>query len=403
MQTIVSVTPLAVEKDTRTFKIAASLARAGYRSIVMEGARSAQVPADIPFELRSLKSLAPRIDQAAAASSGKRFEAWQKRVPWWSYEAARAVKYLYRYNLPLARALPRADLYYLHAPYQFPVVWGAARRHGAGFVYDAHDFYPVVHEPPSMLVWWIEKQCVDKAAEVVTVSHGVADLIESEFGRKPLVLRNSQDSRLEREPGRRIRESLGLSADAFCIVTTGNPKDAWKLRETVDAMAMLPPHVHLLLLGNGYEAYRTTWQDARVRDRVHIVPAVAPAEVVPFIRGCDAFILSYGASHVSYLHSLPNKFFHGVAAGMPVLYPILPEMVRIAEEHGLGIAIDPGSPESIVSAVLRLLDDPAERARLERNVLAAQRELSWERDEERLLGLVRGALNGQGGSSRSRR
>ena len=51
--TIVTVTPLAVENDSRVFKQAASVARFGYRSIVVEGGKSEFSGTDLPFQLHS--------------------------------------------------------------------------------------------------------------------------------------------------------------------------------------------------------------------------------------------------------------------------------------------------------------------------------------------------------------
>src|SRR5437660_9979526 len=54
MKTIVSVTPVRVEADSRTFKQAASITAFGYTSVVVEGERSALDSEDLPFQLHSL-------------------------------------------------------------------------------------------------------------------------------------------------------------------------------------------------------------------------------------------------------------------------------------------------------------------------------------------------------------
>lgn len=56
METIVSITPLKVQEDSRTFKIAASFARFGYRSIVVEGSPSSLNKEKLPFELISINA-----------------------------------------------------------------------------------------------------------------------------------------------------------------------------------------------------------------------------------------------------------------------------------------------------------------------------------------------------------
>ena len=58
-KTIVSVTPIAVERDSRTFKAAASMARLGYRSIVIEAEPSAGLRNGLPFELITIAGSPP--------------------------------------------------------------------------------------------------------------------------------------------------------------------------------------------------------------------------------------------------------------------------------------------------------------------------------------------------------
>ena len=53
--TAVSLTPVALETDSRAFQIACTLADAGFRSIVVEGRRSRQRFWDDRLEVRSLE------------------------------------------------------------------------------------------------------------------------------------------------------------------------------------------------------------------------------------------------------------------------------------------------------------------------------------------------------------
>jgi glycosyltransferase involved in cell wall biosynthesis len=65
--TVVSITPIAVERDSRTFKQAASMTRLGYRSIVFEVEPSYALPAGLPFELITLgkRRAAPDVKVAS--------------------------------------------------------------------------------------------------------------------------------------------------------------------------------------------------------------------------------------------------------------------------------------------------------------------------------------------------
>ena len=144
-------------------------------------------------------------------------------------------------NARIYRALPPAELYYLHSYAQFVPVYLRSLRHPrATYVYDAHDSYFEVYpeEPQGFLAGLtprffarLERFCVKRAARFTTVSDGVADLLENRFGRRPEVVRNCPDLRLDTEAPAGIREVLGIPADAFLLVSVGNAKTGMTVEE----------------------------------------------------------------------------------------------------------------------------------------------------------------------------
>src|SRR6266540_3867210 len=66
MKTIVSISPIRVEADSRTFKQAASIRSFGYASVVVEGERSSLERNGLPFELHSVRN------GASSSREGKR-------------------------------------------------------------------------------------------------------------------------------------------------------------------------------------------------------------------------------------------------------------------------------------------------------------------------------------------
>ena len=55
----------------------------------------------------------------------------------------------------------------------------------------------------------LEDRLVAEAAAVVTVSDGIAELMERTFGRRPVVIRNCHDERLDRAACARSADSIG--------------------------------------------------------------------------------------------------------------------------------------------------------------------------------------------------
>ena len=63
-----------------------------------------------------------------------------------------------------------------------------------------------------------------------------------------------------------------------------------------------------------------------------------------------------------------------------MLYPPLAEIAALAE-HGLGAAVDPTDPGSVVGAARRLGEDPSAGAGCATTSSGGPEELSWEREE----------------------
>ncbi len=132
MTRVVSITPVPVERDSRTFKHAASLARLGYESVVLEGAPSG-LGGELPFELASVTrrpaaAPGPAGSPSAAADRPRRSAAM--RAVRRALDLPITLGAQLRWNLRTHRALPPADLYYLHSYNQFLAVALKARRRG---------------------------------------------------------------------------------------------------------------------------------------------------------------------------------------------------------------------------------------------------------------------------------
>jgi hypothetical protein len=115
---------------------------------------------------------------------------------------------------------------------------------------------------------------------------------------------------------------------------------------------------------------------------------VLPQEVVPFIASADASVVLYFGKSVNYQNALPNRFFQSIAAKLPLVYPDLNEIRRLADRYGVGIKADPQKPAEIESAIRALIEDNHRRDEIRKNLLVASRELCWEGEEQVLRGLL---------------
>jgi len=425
---------MAVERDSRTFKQASSLARLGYRSMVVEGEQSALDRGDLAFELITIPGAAPSwgsptpragsdgapaegpaaaTDPALAAASPPAEErvdpvrrVWRR---WRLYKnrqivRMKAVVYPLRWHLSwnrtAYRSLPAADLLILHGYSLAPAVLMRAARSRTPLSYDAHDAYFEIAPSRSRLTMggrsWalVERLCVRFAKQFVTVSHGVARVLEERFGRRPTVIRNCHDLRLDEPAGRKLRDAAGLGDEQFLLVSIGNNKAGMEVESALRALTQLDDDVHLAFVGRGHEPTRELAERLGVANRVHLVGHVPPTEVTAFVAGADAAAVLYRPLTRSYESALPNGFFQGLGAGLPTLYPTgLPELAALAHSHQLGLPIDPTQARSIADGVERMRSDREMRQRFRENARRAREDESWEQEERLLAELASSALS----------
>ncbi len=399
--TVVSLTPLRLEADSRTFRIASSLGEAGWHSIVIEGRASATRFWGNAIEVHSLESQAIRGAMASPrqrahrgavgmARSGRLggggelalylgFRGWD----WWQH--------CWRPR----GCVPPAELYYLHSFEFHRAVAPIAARTGARIIYDAHDFYRGI-EPPERQAAFdrnrvrpffdaLEARLVAAADATVTVSDGIAALMQQTFGRRPTVLRNYHDERLDQVVAADLRKSLSLEpADCLCVVV-GNRKGGMAVDTAVEALAMLPTRFHLAFVGRGYEADIERLRRHPAASRVHFGRHVAPNQLVPYIRTADLGLVIYEPYSANYRYALPNGFFQVIAAGLPLVRAALPEIEAAIGRHPVGARLDRLDPPSLAAAILRCAEDPTG---LRTAVAALARELRWGTEALRLNRLV---------------
>ena len=75
-----------------------------------------------------------------------------------------------------------------------------------------------------------------------------------------------------------------------------------------------------------------------------------------------------------------------------MIYAPLPEIAALAERHGLGVTADPTDPATVTAQITALAADRPRLDELRANVARAAPELTWEREEQTLVALVRDAL-----------
>ena len=305
-----------------------------------------------------------------------------------------------------AREAGPADAFHGHDLNGLPAAVYARRVHGGRLVYDSHELYiesASTAGRPRWAVDWLARRELAWSADadaVVTVNDALAEDLGRRLRPKRVVVVHNCPPRPAEPllvPDDRIRAAASIPRAAPIVIYTGGLRPGRGLEQLADAM--LEPGLegaHLAYLGFGplREDIVRLAAEPRFGGRLHVLDAVGPLEVVPWVASADVDVIPIQRHNRSYELSTPNKLFEAMAAGVPVVASDFPGMRAIVGGIGegpLGELCDPADPASIGTAIRRLLELPADERRAigARGRRAAVERWNWETESVRLVELYR--------------
>ncbi len=187
-----------------------------------------------------------------------------------------------------------------------------------------------------------------------------------------VVIPNASDVELF-GPERRDRALLERWAieDAFVAVHAGTLGRANGLDYLIDAAADLVTRgerdIRFLILGDGGQRSKLEGRVASLGlDNVIFGGGIPREEVGAIVSSCDVAITSFANVPVLATNS-PNKFFDGLAAGIPAIVNSAGWTRDLVVDRDAGSYVDPTQPVQLADALIRLRDDPELRDRQGRN------------------------------------
>lgn len=335
----------AARLDSRVLRIGDALAAAGHDvSCVGYRAATDDRPLWPVFEVDG-SSLAGRhrLIHAALLPIARVGQGWKG-----AYWTDRRVRDMYE---EVRSAKP--DVVHAHDWNTLPIAARLAKETGCRFVYDSHEFASGEHEVSrawrllyAPFTRAIERQFIRRASAVITVSASLAIEIQKLYGleRTPTAVRNIPDTdRIAPSPlGERIN-----------VLYHGGIDRSRGMVEAVSSIADWPENFDLTIRASIPADIRTDIERAAPRgDRVSLVPAVAPGEVVQAANPFDIGIHPYLGTGEQYEFSLPNKFFEYLHAGLALCVTDYSEIGSLMKAHDLGRLIArPVTPFTIAAAL----------------------------------------------------
>ncbi|APR82145.1 Glycosyl transferase, group 1 [Minicystis rosea] len=165
------------------------------------------------------------------------------------------------------------------------------------------------------------------------------------------------------------REGARGGGQGRIITRHGLIGDVHYIRETIEAMPLLPEDVLFVIIGDGDQdaiaRYRATAARLGLADRVFFHPFIPHSELGALLIDGDVGMCIYAPTDLNAMTPAPNKVFENLALGIPV---VVSEGNSVADDvvgAEAGLAVPIGSREALANALGRLVEQSpfAEAAR----------------------------------------
>lgn len=281
------------------------------------------------------------------------------------------------YTLQCALPLPLEssyDIVIASSPHPFTIFPAArlARRYGARLIYDIRDLWPLTpmhlgnlraNHPFVRALQYAEDYACRHADLVTAVPHNCATYLAAR-GLPPerfLAIANGiVPDAYSSEPLPSAHHEL-LDAlrrkGAFLLGYAGTLGTANGMKSVIEAMPLVPDHVHLVLLGDGSEKTHLgrLADDLRCAHRVHFLSPVSRNQVADFLRNVDAGYVGGRKSKLYEYGASITKLNDYMLAEIPILYS-LGDPNNAVEVSGAGISCPPEDPHALANALASLVE-----------------------------------------------
>lgn len=375
---ILMLVATSLASDTRVLREATTLAGAGHRVHVI----GKQVPPDWtpPPGVTASSAGASSVFRAEGAPSlgGRRLSPPVRAARWVLLPTHRNQAFARWAAAAEADGAAREyDVVHAHDFTALEAGDALARRRGVPLVYDSHELWsgrPRVGRPTP---WQqrresrVEAEIGSRAAAVITVGEGVAQALRTAYGwRHVHVVRNTFP----------LFPPVGDSRRAAGLRTPDTPTAAvyagrlapYRELEVI-AAASRELDLPVRLVGPADE----TWLASFDPGRAGVGPAQPVEDVDTLLAGAGLALVTHSDRWANHRLAMPNKLFHAVRVGVPVVATDVGELGALVRRHGVGELYPPGDAPALAAAVRRAVERyPA----LTDAVRQAAGELSWDRD-----------------------
>jgi glycosyltransferase involved in cell wall biosynthesis len=251
---------------------------------------------------------------------------------------------------------------------------------GCHRVYDAHEYFTeqkeVATRPRIKRIWLaIERMTVPKFKWGYTVNQWIADAFKTVYAVEYSVIRNLPLN----------QPYMGTQSDKQFILYQGAVNEGRCFEQLIPAMLQVPIKLKIYGKGNFLNQTESIIYNNKLEYKVEINEPLSPEKLRAITGQAFIGITLFDDQGLNQVHSLANRFFDYIMAGIPQLCMDYPEYRKINQQWEVAYLIPNSDPETISAALNKLLGDPVLYHKLRSNCLEARKHLNWDLEERQLI------------------
>jgi glycosyltransferase involved in cell wall biosynthesis len=275
----------------------------------------------------------------------------------------------------------------------------AAREHSKPFVLIQNNPYIDYRFPLNLVQQTadatIARYTVGAADELVAISEFTAEYVRRLAPTRPVTVMHlgtdvERFSPVSAATRSDIRTRLGLPADAFVALTVRRLFFRNGLDTLLDAADRLRDrrNLHIVIGGHGPERNEIERRIERSGlANVHLVGFIPDADLPDYYRAADVFVLPTRTAE-----GFGLVLMEAAASGVPSIATDSGAPREIVDDVVTGLLVEPGAPEELAEAILRLHDSPDLLASMGRAALAKSAGFTWDRSIDTLERILSDAI-----------
>jgi len=255
----------------------------------------------------------------------------------------------------------------------------------------------------------IRRRMYGRAESVVTVSSRLAQVVRARGDLSPdkiFVVPNGVNlGRFVPKDRYAVRTTIGIPP-AHWIVYVGNLVRWQGVENLIRAMPLIASSdslVRLLIVGDGplRQKLADLARRTKVEAKVSFVGSIPHESVPDYIGSADVCVAPFARERNEAIGLSPLKVYEYMACGRPIVASRVSGISELFEASEAGLLVPPDDPPSLASAILRILESPADAHEMGvRGRLYAERQCSWAKTAEQVEHVLQGAIQNHRGAHR---